>query len=224
MNPTGHNHSPEVGFLFDLDGVLVDTARFHFQAWRRLAQTLGTDFTHDQNEQLKGVSRKESLQKILDWGGISLSEKEMAAYMQKKNEWYLEFVRTMTPADILPGAREFLEGARLKGVGLALGSASKNAVLILEQLKILDLLDAVIDGTKTSRSKPDPQVFQLGASALGVPPHRCVVFEDAISGVEAALAGGMHVVGIGDSEVLSKADIVKESLADITVEDAILLL
>lgn len=218
-----HSETPSA-FLFDLDGVLVDTAKFHYQAWRKLAQELGGDFTHEQNEQLKGVSRKESLLKILEWCKIDLSEEQINHYMNMKNEWYLEFVTTLTPNDILPGAKAFLEQAKELGIKTALGSASKNAKLILKQLHIDHLLDAVIDGTSVTNSKPHPEVFLKGATATGVKPENCVVFEDAISGVAAAKAGKMKCVGIGEKAALPEADVVVTSLDKITVEEALDLL
>lgn len=224
MTATEHTPQKRFGFLFDLDGVLVDTAKFHFIAWQRLARELGSDLTEEQNEQLKGVSRRGSIEKIMAWGGIDLPETEIERYMALKNEWYLELVNTMTPEDILPGARTFLEQARANNVGTALGSASKNAVLILEKLKIDHLLDAVVDGNGVTHSKPHPEVFLKGAVALGVSPGHCVVFEDAQAGIEAARSGGMRSVGIGDPHVLKDADIVRPSLAKLTVEEALNLL
>lgn len=194
--------------LFDLDGVLVDTAAFHFQAWRRLARQLGFDFTEHQNEQLKGISRMESLERILAWGGVTLTADEKDQWASTKNEWYLELVRQMTPADVLPGAREFLDECRQAGLKTALGSASKNARLILENTDLLRDFDAVVDGTKTTRSKPDPEVFLLGAQELGVAPSDCVVFEDAVAGIEAAHRGGMKAIGVGSPEVLGEAEAV----------------
>lgn len=222
---TPPNNTPKASaFLFDLDGVLVDTARFHFEAWRRLARELGGDFSEEQNEQLKGVSRKESLDKILDWCSIDLSNDQKEHYMKLKNEWYLELVKTLTPKDILPGAQAFLENAISKGVKTALGSASKNAPLILIQLNIDHLLHAIIDGNTVIHSKPHPEVFLNGAKALGVDPSRCVVFEDAVAGVQAAKAGGMKCVGIGEKDALEGADSVVPSLSKITVEEALNLL
>jgi beta-phosphoglucomutase len=203
--------------LFDLDGVLVDTAVFHFQAWRRLANELGFDFTEHQNEQLKGIPRMESLDRILGWGGVSLSPAKKDYWAAVKNDWYLEAVRQMTPADVLPGARELLSELREAGVKTALGSASKNAPLILERTELLPLFDAIIDGTHTSKGKPDPEVFLLGAEAIGVPPSGCVVIEDAVAGIEAAHRGGMKAVGIGAPAVLHEADRVVPAVAEVTL-------
>lgn len=204
--------------LFDLDGVLVDTAVFHFQAWRRLANELGFDFTEHQNEQLKGIPRMESLDRILAWGGVSLSPAQKLHWAAVKNDWYLEAVRQMTPTDVLPGARELLAELRAAGVKTALGSASKNARLILERTELIPLFDAIIDGTHTSKGKPDPEVFLLGAEALGVPPAACVVLEDAVAGIEAAHRGGMKAVGIGSPSILHEAERVVPSVADVSLD------
>ena len=205
------------GFLFDLDGVIVDTAVFHFQAWRRLAQKLGGDFTEEQNEQLKGVSRVDSLKKIIEWTGASVSDEEFQTLMVEKNEWYLELVQGLGPQDALPGALNFLQTAYDQGVKIALGSASKNAPMILEKLGITPLFTAIIDGNNVVNGKPHPEVFLKGAEALGLEPSECVVFEDSIAGVQAAKAGGMSSVGIGDAETL-QADIHFTALGDTTPE------
>jgi beta-phosphoglucomutase len=185
------------GFLFDLDGVLVDTAQYHFLAWQRMAAELGIHFGEAENEQLKGVSRAESLNRILAWGGKTLSDAEKQHWMTLKNDWYLELVRGMPADDYLPGAHEFLRASRAAGIKVALGSASKNAPLILERLGWIPLFDALVDGNVVTASKPDPEVFLEGARRLGLKPEECVVFEDSEAGVEAARRGGMKVVGIG---------------------------
>ena len=205
------------GFLFDLDGVIVDTAVFHFQAWRRLAQKLGGDFTEEQNEQLKGVSRVDSLKKIIEWTGASVSDEEFQTLMIEKNEWYLELVQGLGPQDALPGALNFLQTAYDQGIKIALGSASKNAPMILEKLGITPLFTAIIDGNNVVNGKPHPEVFLKGAEALGLEPSECVVFEDSIAGVQAAKTGGMSSVGIGDAENL-QADIHFTALGDTTPE------
>ncbi len=205
------------GFLFDLDGVIVDTAVFHFQAWRRLAQKLGGDFTKEQNEQLKGVSRVDSLKKIIEWTGATVSDEEFQTLMVEKNEWYLELVQGLGPKDALPGALNFLQTAYDQGIKIALGSASKNAPMILEKLGITPLFTAIIDGNNVVNGKPHPEVFLKGAEALGLEPSECVVFEDSIAGVQAAKAGGMSSVGIGDAETL-QADIHFTALGDTTPE------
>ncbi len=194
--------------IFDLDGVLVDTAKYHYLAWKRLCNELGFDLTEAENESLKGISRAESLDILLEKGGISLSDEKKEELMTRKNGWYLEYIDKMGADEILPGALEFLKHVKSEGKKIALGSSSKNALRIIEVLGILPLFDAVIDGTKVSKGKPDPQTFQLGAEALKTHPSECVVFEDAAAGVEAALAGGMFIVGVGDESVLNRANIV----------------
>ncbi|MGX7689747.1 beta-phosphoglucomutase [Flectobacillus roseus] len=204
--------------LFDLDGVIVDTAVYHFQAWRRLANELGFDFTEHQNEQLKGISRMESLELILNWGGVTLTAEEKEAWATKKNQWYLDLVMQMTPKEVLPGVPEFLTSLRANGIRIALGSASKNSKLILERIQMLDYFDAIIDGNNITKGKPDPQVFLMGAEATGAQPSECVVFEDAVAGVQAAKAGGMKAVGIGSADILTEADIVISTFEDFSVE------
>lgn len=186
----------------------MDTAVFHFQAWRRLTQELGFDIDEEFNETLKGISRMDSLERILNHGKVSLTQAEKETHAQRKNDWYLELVNQMTPADVLPGVEEFLKAAKSRNIKIALGSASKNAPVILEKTGILPYFDAVIDGNHVSRSKPDPEVFLKGAQALQVPYSECVVFEDAYAGVEAAKAADMYAVGIGNADVLNNADVV----------------
>ena len=205
------------GFLFDLDGVLVDTAQYHFLAWQRMAAELGIHFGEAENEQLKGVSRAESLNRILAWGGKSLSDVEKQHWMTLKNDWYLELVRGMPADDYLPGAHEFLRASRAAGIKVALGSASKNAPLILERLGWIPLFDAMVDGNVVTASKPDPEVFLEGARRLGLKPEECVVFEDSEAGVEAARRGGMKVVGIGHG---LDADLIVSGLDQLTPEQA----
>lgn len=205
-------------FLFDLDGVLVDTAVFHYQAWRRLTQELGFDIDEAFNETLKGISRMDSLERILEHGKVTLTQKEKEAYARRKNDWYLELVNQMTPADVLPGVEDFLKAAKHGGIQIALGSASKNAPVILEKTGILSYFDAVIDGNHVSKSKPDPEVFLKGAEALGVSNAECVVFEDAYAGIQAAKAAGMYAVGIGEAGVLNNADVVVPGFEGVTPE------
>lgn len=174
--------------LFDLDGVIVDTAKYHYLAWKRLASELGFVFTEKDNERLKGVSRMRSLEILLEVGGLlgKFSEEEMAEMAARKNEWYVSYISKMDESEILDGTVECLKGFRALGVKTALGSASKNAMLILGNLKLTPYFDAIIDGTKVSKAKPDPEVFLLGAKEVGVDPKDCVVFEDAQAGIEAA--------------------------------------
>lgn len=203
--------------IFDLDGVIVDTAVYHYKAWKRLANELGFDFTEDDNEKLKGVSRTRSLELILQWGGVTKTDAEKEELASRKNEWYVEMISRMTPDEILPGAKEFLESCINAEIKTALGSASKNSMMILEKTGIANLFKVVIDGNKVSKPKPDPEVFLKGAEELNIAPTDCVVFEDAIAGVEAAIAGGMKVVGIGSSQVLGKADLVVKGLSEMSL-------
>ena len=207
--------------LFDLDGVIVDTAKYHFTAWRRLANELGFDFDEAFNETLKGVSRMKSLELILQEGGVSLPEEEKLEWAARKNEWYLEFVNRMEPDEILEGVLPLLHELRQAGIGIGLGSASKNAMIILERLQIKDLFQTIIDGTKTTRGKPDPQVFQMGAADLGAKPEECIVFEDAPKGVDAALAGGFLAVGIGEAASLGHAHLVIPGFAGQNLESIV---
>ena len=204
--------------IFDLDGVIVDTAVYHYKAWKRLANELGFDITEEQNEQLKGVSRVRSLELILQWGGITKTPEQQAELAAKKNTWYVEMISHMTPGEILPGAKEFLESCRAAGLKTALGSASKNSLTILDKIGLAGLFDAVIGGNEVSKPKPDPEVFLKGAEALNISPANCVVFEDAIAGIEAAMNGGMKVVGVGSPELLNKADLVISGLNEMSLE------
>ncbi|MES2445674.1 MAG: beta-phosphoglucomutase [Bacteroidota bacterium] len=204
--------------IFDLDGVIVDTAVYHYKAWRRLANQLGFDFTEEQNEELKGISRIESLKIILNWGRVTKSAEEMEELATLKNTWYVDMITKMTPDEILPGAKEFLELVRSKNYLTALGSASKNSETILNQIGLINLFDALVDGNKVTKSKPNPEVFLVGAKELNVLPEECVVFEDAIAGVQAAKNGNMKTVGIGKADVLTEADIVVGGLNEMTIE------
>ena len=204
--------------IFDLDGVIVDTAVYHYKAWKRLANELGFDFTEEQNEQLKGVSRVRSLQLILGWGGVTKTEAEQTDLATRKNNWYVEMINKMKPNEILPGAKEFLEACRSVGIKTALGSASKNSGTILTNVGITSLFDAIVDGNHVTEPKPNPEVFLKGAEALGFSPAQCVVFEDAIAGIAAAKNGGMKAVGIGSPQVLTEANLVISGLNKMTLE------
>ncbi|MEC0202366.1 beta-phosphoglucomutase [Paenibacillus lautus] len=204
--------------LFDLDGVLVDTAKYHYIAWKRLAGELGFEFTEQDNERLKGVSRMASLDILLEVGGVTLDESAKLALAEKKNAWYVEYISNMDESEILPGALEFIRALKDRGIKVALGSASKNAMLILNNTGLTPYFDAIIDGTKTAQAKPDPEVFTMGAHELGARPDACVVFEDAEAGIEAATRAGMRSVGIGSPETLGRANIVLPSLEGFTVD------
>ena len=192
--------------LFDLDGVLVDTAIYHFQAWKMLGENFNYQLTEEQNEQLKGVSRVESLNRILNWASYTATEEQKEIWLKEKNDNYLQLIMNMNPSEILPGVVDFLGQIKADGSKIALGSASKNAEIILEKTHLTPWFDLIIDGNKVSKSKPDPEVFLKGAEGLGLLPSECIVFEDAQAGVEAAIAGGMKVIGIGEASVLGDAN------------------
>lgn len=202
--------------IFDLDGVLVDTARYHFIAWQRLAHMLDIEFTEEDNEHLKGVSRVGSLQFILNKGEKEVSPAEFEQLMAKKNTWYLELVEQMKPDETLPNARALLEDLKKNNIKIALGSSSKNARLILEKTHLLPFFDSIVDGTRTTHSKPHPEVFLTAAADLKLQPANCLVFEDARNGIEAALAGNFITIGIGDPEILKRAHYVTPNLQPIS--------
>lgn len=210
--------------IFDLDGVIVDTAKYHYLAWRRLAEMLGFEFTEKDNERLKGVSRVRSLEILLEVGGMTATTEQKEKWAHDKNEWYVDYITKMGADEILPGVVPFLAELRQNGIKTAIGSASKNANLILNRLGLMDKFDAIIDGNKVSSAKPDPEVFVTAATALGVSPENSVVFEDAEAGIEAAKAGGMFAIGVGSELVLAKADVVIEGIADLNYEKFMCLL
>jgi beta-phosphoglucomutase len=200
--------------LFDLDGVVVDTAKYHYLAWSRLAKSLGFDFTEKDNERLKGVSRMRSLEILLSIGKKNPSEEEKLKMAKDKNNWYVEYISKLDESEILPGVKDFLIELRQNGIKIALGSASKNSMMILNNLNLTSYFDAIVDGNKVSKAKPDPEVFLLGASELKVQPSECVVFEDAQAGIDAAKAANMKVIGIGQDDVLLNADKIFEGLSN----------
>lgn len=196
----------DIAFIFDLDGVIVDTAKYHFLAWRNVANSLGFEFTEKHNELLKGVSRVKSLEILLNIGGVKLPEEKIQELLLTKNEEYLGYVNKMTADEILPGVNRLLDYLDGNNIKYALGSASKNAPLILEKVGLIKRFAALVDGNDVSKAKPDPEVFLIGAKKLNMKPEHCVVVEDAIAGVEAANAANMLSIGIGDEEVLSEAN------------------
>ncbi|MBZ9626691.1 beta-phosphoglucomutase [Psychroflexus sp. CAK1W] len=202
-------------FIFDLDGVIVDTAKFHFLAWKNLAEALDISFSEEENEQLKGVSRFNSLQKILEWGHKNISKEEFNRLMEKKNEEYLSFVDQMSKDDILPGVLETLNYLKENNYPIALGSASKNARRILNKLGLNSYFDHIVDGNEVSKAKPDPEVFLKGCKLLGVAPQQAIVFEDSQAGIKAANTAHMISVGIGDKSVLGEADFNFEGFSEI---------
>ncbi|SDB65520.1 beta-phosphoglucomutase [Flavobacteriaceae bacterium MAR_2010_188] len=202
------------GFIFDLDGVIVDTAKYHYLAWKNLANSINIDFTEVQNEQLKGVSRKKSLQKILKWGGVKLEDDKFMELMSLKNDDYLNHISGMSEDEILVDVPKILSYIRETGHPLALGSASKNARSILRKVNLLSKFDAIVDGNDVSKAKPDPEVFLNAARLLKVKPENCVVFEDALAGIQAANAAKMISVGIGERDILGEADYVFKDFSE----------
>ncbi len=204
--------------IFDLDGVIVDTAKYHYLAWKRLANEMGFDLTEEQNEQLKGISRMASLDILLGIGNQVFDKKEKVELADRKNTWYRECIIKMKPDEIFPGVIDFLNQVKAAGMKSAIGSASKNAMTILEQLGIVDYFDSIIDGNKAQKAKPNPEVFLKASIELAVAPEHCVVFEDAQAGVEAAKNGGMFCVGVGSPEILGQANMVVAGLHEMKIE------
>jgi beta-phosphoglucomutase len=205
-------------FLFDLDGVLVSTEHNHFLAWQRCAHSLDIAFSEKENELLKGVSRADSLKKILELGAKTISEAEFEALLKSKNDFYLESIQDLNQENLLPGVLNLLEQAKAKGIRLGVGSSSKNANFILDKLHIRNYFEVVIDGNGVKDPKPHPEVFLNGASALGLDPSACMVFEDAASGIAAAKAGGFTAVGVGNPHIADIADIYLNDLTEFRVE------
>ncbi|NKI26112.1 beta-phosphoglucomutase [Arenibacter sp. 6A1] len=205
------------GFIFDLDGVIVDTAKYHYLAWKKLANELGFEFTQQQNEMFKGVSRKRCLEILLQIGGITASEAQFNTWMVEKNRDYLAYIAHMDATEILPEVPKVLKYLKKMNIPLALGSASKNAVPILEKVHLKEYFDSIIDGNQVTKAKPDPEVFLMAAKQLGLAPQHCVVFEDAVAGIQAANAAGMVSIGIGEKEVLKEAHYVFKDFTEITV-------
>ena len=206
------------GCIFDLDGVIVDTAKYHYQAWKRLADKLDINFSEDQNEKMKGISRKASLDMLLSIGNITLPEEKKDQLCALKNSWYLEFVNQMDQSQILPGVMSFLSELKESSIPFALGSASKNARRILELLDITDLFDAIVDGNDVLKSKPDPEVFQKGVALISKTPNVTVVFEDSAKGIDAAITGGFRTVGLGHESSLGHADLVFQVMTEFNLE------
>jgi len=204
--------------IFDLDGVIVDSAKFHFLAWKRLAQELEINFTEEDNEQLKGVSRRDSLDIILNLGKKQKSEIEKDQLCVRKNNWFIEYIQEMDSSEILPGVQEFMEELQKKNILIALGSSSKNATKILQKVGLIDYFNALVDGTSITNAKPDPEVFLKGAEKLGVAPKNCLVFEDAVSGIQAAKNANMYSIGVGDKNTLHMADDCIETFSGLTID------
>jgi len=194
------------GFIFDLDGVIVDTAKYHYLAWKKLANSIGVDFTEVQNEQLKGVSRVKSLEKILAWANKSISEDQFMELMARKNDDYLSYIAKMDESEILPDVTNVLDYLIDKKQPIALGSASKNAIEILKKVNLYDRFDVIVDGNDVTEAKPNPEVFLIAATKLGIDSENCIVFEDSVAGIQAANIAKMISIGIGQKKVLFEAD------------------
>lgn len=218
------NRHANMAVIFDLDGVLTDTAELHYQSWQALADRLGLPFNRAANEALRGLGRRESLDIVLADAAAALSETQKTALADEKNAIYLDYVSRMTPADLLPGAAALLYDLRQYGFRVAVASSSRNAAAVIERLGIAPQLDIVVDGNEATRSKPDPQVFLLAAERLGVIPQGCVVVEDAESGVRAARAAGMVVIGIGPEARVGRADRVVATIGELRISDVVSLL
>ncbi|CAM1368694.1 beta-phosphoglucomutase [Tenacibaculum xiamenense] len=204
------------GFIFDLDGVIVDTAKYHFLAWKNLANSLGIDFSNEQNEQLKGVSRIRSLEKILSWGNKTISQEKFDSLLHEKNEEYLRYIENMDESEILPDVPRVLNLLLNGNSPIALGSASKNARAILKKVNLIDKFDAIVDGNDVTKAKPDPEVFTNAAEKIKIMPNQCVVFEDSVAGIQAAKKANMLAIGIGESNILYEADYVFKSFEEIS--------
>jgi beta-phosphoglucomutase len=205
------------GFIFDLDGVIVDTAKYHFLAWKKLANSIGVDFSEAQNEQLKGVSRIKSLEMILEWGDKKITKEEFAALMSKKNDDYLSHIAEMDAQEILPDVPKVLDYLTQEKQAISLGSASKNARMILKKVHLINQFDVIVDGNDVIKGKPNPEVFLKAAKELNTAAKDCIVFEDSVAGIQAANAANMISIGIGDKEILHEADYIFNDFTEIGV-------
>ena len=203
------------GIIFDLDGVICSTDEYHYQAWKSIADEEGIYFDRNINERLRGVSRAESLEIILERATASYSPEQKAALMEKKNNIYRELLKNMGPGDVTEEVRSTLRKLREKGYGLSIGSSSKNTRFILERTGLTDAFDGISDGNMISRSKPDPEVFIKAAGILGLKNSECLVIEDAVSGIDAANAAGFHSVGIGPAAEYEGAEFKIQNLSEI---------
>lgn len=202
-------------FIFDLDGVIVDTAKYHFLAWQKIAQELHIDFTHEHNELLKGVSRVRSLDIILELGQVQATPEQKAVWLHQKNEEYLSYLVDMDASELLPGVLPVLHFLKDKGQSIALGSASKNARPILEKTGIMPLFDAIVDGNDVTNAKPDPEVFIQAAQKVGVSNENSIVFEDSVAGIQAANIAQMTSIGIGEAAILHEAQYIFNNFTEI---------
>lgn len=204
--------------IFDLDGVIVDTAHYHFLSWKRLARELGIELTEADNEKLKGVSRLKSLEIILCIKGINLSDRDKERLANRKNEWFVDYVERMLPEEIFPSVRSLIQELKQHGMRVAVASSSKNAMTVLKRLQLEKEFEVIVDGNAIAHTKPDPEIFLTTARLMEINPVECLVFEDAEAGVEAALAAGMRCVGIGSPQQLGKAHKVLSRTGDFKVE------
>lgn len=209
--------------LFDLDGVIVDTAKYHYLAWKKLADREGIYFDERINERLKGISRMASLEIILERSSRNYSDEEKQKMAELKNSWYLEMIGRLKPDEILPGVIEFLNSLKVNGIKSAVCSASKSALFIIDKQGITKYFDTIVGGHDITKSKPDPEVFLIAAERLNVHPGECVVFEDAYAGIEGAKKAGMKTVGLGDPDVLTNADVVYRDMTEVTFEKVMAL-
>ena len=210
---------PLQAVIFDLDGVITDTAEYHYLAWRALGEGINVPFTREFNEELKGISRMDSLEKILALGGrehdFTIEEKENLA--DQKNEHYKRLIQEISPADILPGVENLIAEIKNRGFKIGLASVSKNAFTVMESLQLTKQFDVIIDAATIKNSKPDPEIFLTAAKALDVDPTECIGIEDAVAGVEAIKGAGMFAVGVGSKDTLAKADVVYERTAELSL-------
>ncbi len=218
MNQSKHKILKTKAFIFDLDGVIVDTAKYHFLAWQKIAKTLEINFTHEHNELLKGVSRVRSLEIILGLGNVEATDEQKEQWLVQKNEDYLEYINKMDDSEILPGVMNVLNFLKENNQPIVLGSASKNARPILEKVNILHYFDDIVDGNDVSNAKPDPEVFIVGAKKANQPNENAIVFEDSVAGIQAANIAGMISVGIGEPSVLNEAKYNFNNFTEITEE------
>lgn len=210
-------------FLFDLDGVLVDTAHYHYLAWKEVCDSLGITFTPKDNEKLKGIDRRNSLRILLKLGNLDLKPDEFDSWLVKKNNIYTEMIEKLGPKDLYPGVLDLFRSLKEKNIKIGLGSASKNAKMILDKLEISDFFDVIVDGNMTTLGKPDPQVFLLNADRLGVNVNNCAVIEDSEAGIDAAITANMKAIGIGDDPSIQHADQVYKNIGDLDLEKVLLL-
>lgn len=206
------------GIIFDLDGVIVDTAKYHYLAWKKLANQLGFEFTEEQNELFKGVSRKRCLDILLEMGNLSANQEQKDVWMIEKNNDYLAYIEKMDDSEILPDVPKILTLLKENAIPIALGSASKNALPILEKVGLAHFFDVIVDGNNVTKAKPDPEVFLMAAKKMNLSPSNCIVFEDAVAGIEAANTANMISIGIGDKKVLSQANHIFKDFTEISID------